>query len=68
MSFVLIFDIPASLRTERRSINRELHRMGAECVQDSFWRHENLKQLIDLAVRIRSIGGKAEILEEKFLF
>ena len=68
MSFVIVFDIPTNERIEKVRINRELHRMGAKRVQDSFWRHENLKQLIKIAVRIRSIGGKAEILEEKFLF
>ena len=68
MSFVIVFDIPFGLETEKRRINRELHRMGAKMIQQSFWRHENLKELISLAIRIRNIGGRAEILEEKFIF
>jgi len=68
MSFVIVFDIPVREKVEKVRINRELRRMGARRVQDSFWRHENLNQLVNLAIRIRSIGGKAEILEEKFLF
>jgi len=68
MSFVIVFDIPRVEATEKVRINRELHRAGARKIQDSFWKHTNLKFLIDLALRIRKIGGKAEILEEKFIF
>lgn len=67
-SFVLVFDIPREMQTERRVINRELHRAGAEMIQQSFWRHENLKSLIEFAIRIRNLGGSASVLEEKFLF
>ena len=68
MSFVIVFDIPKWQSTERVRINRRLHRIGAERVQDSFWRHGDLKALIQLALWIRRIGGRAEILEEKFIF
>lgn len=67
-SFVLVFDIPKEMQRERRTINRELHRADAERVQDSFWKHNNLKILMEIAMHIRRVGGKAEILEEKFLF
>lgn len=68
MSFVLIFDLPENEATEKVRINRELHRMDAVMVQNSFWKSDDLKSLVDLAMRIRNLGGKAEILEEKFLF
>jgi len=68
MSYVLIFDIPRSMAVERVRINRELHRRGAKRIQDSFWKHENLEFLIKIALKIREIGGKASILEEKLIF
>lgn len=68
MSFVLVFDIPRSLATEKVRINRELHRADAVRVQDSFWKHNDLKTLMKIAMHIRRVGGQAEILEETFLF
>jgi pseudouridine-5'-phosphate glycosidase len=68
MGFVLIFDIPEREAVEKVRINRELHRAEAKMIQNSVWGHENLNQLIDFAVRIRNLGGKASILEEKFIF
>ena len=68
MGFVLIYDIPRILSVERVRINRDLHRMNAERIQDSVWKHENLSELIKIGIKIREIGGRAEILEEKFLF
>ncbi len=68
MSFVIAFDIPRSEQTERRRLHRELVRGGAVRIQDSFWRSEKIKFLIELGMRIKKIGGRATILEEKFLF
>jgi hypothetical protein len=68
MSFVIVFDIPKSQAVEKVRINRELKRMGAQLLQDSFWRLNDLKALIEIASWIRKIGGKASILEEKFIF
>lgn len=68
MGFVLVFDFPRSLTTERRRLNRMLHRINARKIQDSFWRCENLNSLMEIALYIKSFGGKAEILEEKFIF
>ncbi len=68
MSFVIVFDIPRSEKTERVRIHRGLIRGGAEMIQDSFWKSDSLKFLIDIGMRIRKIGGSATILEEKFLF
>ena len=68
MSFVLVFDIPATEAVEKVRINRELHRIDAKRLQDSLWKSENLSALIKIAMRIRRIGGKASILEEKLIF
>lgn len=68
MGFVLIFDIPESEAVEKVRINRELHRINARMIQNSVWKHEDLKELISFAIRIRNLGGKASILEEKFVF
>lgn len=68
MSFVIVFDMPRTEMTERRRLHRELVRGGAEMVQDSFWKSDDMKFLIDIGMRIRKTGGSATILEEKFLF
>jgi len=65
---VLVFDFPKSLTTQRRQLNRLLHRIGAKRVQDSFWRHEDLKSLIEVATFIKQNGGRASILEERLIF
>ncbi|MCD6403001.1 MAG: hypothetical protein J7K98_01575 [Candidatus Aenigmarchaeota archaeon] len=66
--FVLVFDFPRSLTTERRQLNRMLHRIGAKRLQDSLWRHEDLNSLMEVAMFIKRFGGSARILEERFVF
>ncbi len=68
MGYVLVFDIPQAEPVEKVRINRLLHRAGARLVQQSLWKHESIKELIGIGMRIRDIGGHAEILEERFLF
>ena len=68
MSFILAFDFPKRLSTERRKLNRMLHRIGAKKLQDSFWKHERLEELIEVARFIVASGGRASILEEKLVF
>jgi CRISPR/Cas system-associated endoribonuclease Cas2 len=68
MSFIIVFDIPKSQAVEKVRINRKLKRIGAQLLQDSFWRLDDLNALIEIASWIRKIGGKASILEEKFIF
>lgn len=66
--FVLVFDLPRELSTEKVRINRELKRVGARMIQFSVWELDNLKTLIKIAQQIKKVGGKAVILEERFLF
>ncbi|MCD6403224.1 MAG: hypothetical protein J7K98_02765 [Candidatus Aenigmarchaeota archaeon] len=68
MSFILVYDFPRTFHTARRQLNRKLHRIGAEKLQDSVWKCNDLQALIDVALFIKSFGGRAEILEEKFVF
>ncbi len=68
MGYVLVFDIPQGEAVEKVRINRMLHRRGAKLVQQSLWKHESIRELVDIGMRIRKIGGHAEILEECFLF
>jgi hypothetical protein len=49
-------------------INRLLKEIGAEKVQNSVWRSENLKELTKMAVWVRNVGGSAQILEEKVVY
>ena len=37
-------------------------------IQFSVWKHENLSDLIKVALLIKYVGGSARILEEKFIF
>ena len=66
--YVLSFDLPQESETERRKINRDLNKLGAILVHDSFWKSKKLKELIFIAQFIKNSGGKARILEEKLIF
>jgi len=66
--FVLVFDFPRNLTTARRKLNRLLHRINAKRLQDSVWSCDDLQQLMEVALFIKNFGGRASILEEKFVF
>lgn len=68
VSFILIFDIPWRMGTLKRQVNRKLARANAEQIQQSVWKLDSLNELMDIAAWIKSSGGKASILEEKFIF
>ena len=68
MSFIIAFDIPTELRSFKLNINRRLKRMKAEMIQRSLWRHDSLEELIRIATLIKNVGGKAVIMEERFIF
>jgi len=65
--FLLAFDIPTQQRYFKKRINLMLRRMNARMVQRSLWESENLEGLIRIATLIRNVGGRARILEEKFI-
>jgi len=68
LSFIIAFDIPSQLKSFKLNVNRRLKRMKAEMIQRSLWKHENLEELIRIATLIKNVGGKAVIMEEKFIF
>ena len=65
---VLMFDIPREMNTLEKRINRELHKMGAEMMQHSVWKSEDISELMKIALEIKRSGGSARILEERFIF
>ena len=66
--FVLIYDIPLSHHFLKLRVNRALRKIKALQIQKSVWKHEDLEKMIEIAMMIKNLGGKASILEEKFLF
>ncbi|TAL47268.1 hypothetical protein EPN87_03315 [archaeon] len=65
---VLIFDIPRDSNTVEKRINRELRRMDAKMIQHSVWQLDDVQDLMKVALEIKQSGGKARILEERFIF
>jgi len=66
--FILIFDIPRAMNTLKVQVWRELRRAGCKMVQFSIWKSDDLKRLMEIALWIKRSGGRASILEEKFIF
>ena len=63
-----MFDIPKGNAAMGVKINRLLKSIGAEMVQDSIWKSDNLRELTRIAVWVRNVGGSAQILEEKIVY
>ena len=68
MKYILVYDIPVSLPYFKLQVNRRLKRIGAKLIQRSVWGHDDLNELIKLAILIKNVGGKARIMEEKLIF
>lgn len=68
MSYLVMFDIPSGERILSLKVNRLLKSIGAEKVQNSVWRSDNLQELTKLALWVRNSGGSATIIEEKVVF
>ena len=66
--FILSFDIPREEKSFRVKVNRKLKSIGAEKIHHSLWASDDIKALTKIAILIRGVGGKASILEEKFIF
>ncbi|MCD6403431.1 MAG: hypothetical protein J7K98_03815 [Candidatus Aenigmarchaeota archaeon] len=67
-SFLIVFDIPRDIPLLALRVNRMLKRINAQKFQHSIWKSEKLNELIAIATFIKQHGGKASILEEKFVF
>lgn len=68
VGFILLFDVPLNERSLARKIQRDLNRAGAKMLQQSVWKFNNLRDLIEIATIIKKSGGDARILEERFVF
>ena len=65
--FLIAFDLPRELASEKVKVNRELHKISAKRVQHSLWSSDSLSDLTEIGILIRKLGGNSQILEEKFL-
>lgn len=65
---ILIFDLPKEETSLRVKIHRELLKSNAKMIQHSVWKSDNLNAFIEIATFIKKSGGRASILEEKFIF
>jgi len=63
MVYILIFDLPRNKASVRVKVNRLLHRIDAEKVQQSVWMHENYEWLKEAKEIIVSSGGSAILLK-----
>ena len=68
MPNLIIFSIPRGNAALGVKVNRLLKGIGAEMVQNSVWRSDNLRELTRIAVWVRNVGGSAQILEEKIIY
>lgn len=66
--FLIAFDIPAKESLFKKKINQILKKTGAKMIQRSLWESENLNKLLNVAILIKNIGGKAHVFEAKVLF
>ncbi len=66
--FVLSYDIPTEEAAFKLKINRLLRKMKATMVQRSMWQHPRLDELVRIATLIKSVGGRARIMEERLIF
>lgn len=65
MSYVIIYDIKELDNATRLRVSRHLRKVGAFKLQQSVWELEALGDLLELAVAIRSTGGKAVVLKKQ---
>lgn len=68
MNYILLFDIPKGNSILSVKVNRLLKEIDAKKLQNSAWISDNLKELTKIAIWIRNVGGKAQILEEKIIY
>lgn len=66
--YIILFGIPRGNASLSVKVNRLLKGIGAEKIQNSAWKSENLQELTKIAVWVRNAGGSAEILEEKIIY
>lgn len=68
MQYLVVFSLPKGNAVMGVKINRLLREIGADKVQKSVWRSDNLKELTRIVMWVRNTGGTAQILEEKIVY
>ena len=62
VEYLLVFDIRGVNNTLRLRLNRELHSVGAEKIQQSVWKLDDLITCHRLAALVNSNGGRAFVV------
>jgi CRISPR/Cas system-associated endoribonuclease Cas2 len=68
MDYILIYDIPYDRKSLNVKVNRKLHAIKAEKLQNSIWQSQLLEDLKHVANLIRSYGGQAIVIRKKVVF
>jgi len=66
--FLISFDLPREMNGARVRVFRMLKSNRCRMIHQSLWESENLETLIKIANFVKRCGGKARILEERFVF
>ena len=65
MKYIIIYDIPREKKVLQVQINRLLHRIKAEKIQQSVWESDDLESLKLISERIEEANGKSIILKKE---
>jgi CRISPR-associated endonuclease Cas2 len=68
MSYLIVYDIKRLDNAMRLRVNRHLRKLGALRLQHSVWELNKFDHLLELAVSIKSVGGKAIIVKKHVLY
>lgn len=66
-NFLIMFDIPEVKGNLKRRVNRKLHKINAEIIQQSVWKSKDLNNLMQIASTIKHEGGQVTILKEEII-
>lgn len=67
MKYIIIYDIPRQKKVLQVQINRLLHKIKAEKIQQSVWESEDLESLKLISEKIEEANGKAIILKKEVI-
>ncbi len=67
MSYLIIYDIKRLDTTTRLRVNRRLRRLGALKLQHSVWESNDISELKNLVLVIKSSGGNAFIMRKRIV-
>ena len=65
MRYIIIYDIPREKKVLQVQINRLLHKIKAEKIQQSVWESDDLESLKLISEKIEEANGKSIILKKE---